>query len=113
MFQIITTPTFEKNTRKIAKRDKLLHIDLQNLFDILLLNPREGKPIGNSCYKIRVKNSSAKKGKSGGYRVISYCIKEDKIGLLTIYSKSERENIFQNEIDALIAELDKKISSKT
>jgi mRNA-degrading endonuclease RelE of RelBE toxin-antitoxin system len=109
MVNIVTIPTFEKNAKKIAKRDKLLFKDLQKLFEILTNNPREGTSLGNNCYKIRIQNSSAKRGKSGGYRVVSYYCDKEVLGLLTIYSKSDRENIFQNEIDELIRELSEKL----
>ncbi len=112
MVNIIAVPTFEKNAKKIAKRDKLLHKDLQKLFEILNNNPKEGTFLGNGCYKIRIQNSSANRGKSGGYRVISYYYDEGTLGLLTIYSKSDKGNIFENEIDALIIELAEKLNSQ-
>ncbi len=102
---IVTTDTFDKNVKKISKKDKLLYKDLQTLLEILSKNPKEGKALGNNAYKIRLQNSSSGKGKSGGYRVISYFWNEKTLGLLTIYSKSERENIFEKEIEALISEL--------
>jgi len=56
-------------------------------------------------YKIRLKNSDNQKGKSGGYRVIYFVIDNDKlITLLSIYSKSDLENINENEIDKKILE---------
>jgi mRNA-degrading endonuclease RelE of RelBE toxin-antitoxin system len=53
-------------------------------------------------YKARVKNSDNKKGQSSGYRVIYYTIVTDAILLTTIYSKSERGNISNREIEDLI-----------
>jgi len=111
MVNIITITTFEKNAKKIAKKDKLLYKDLQKLFEILTHNPKEGTSLGNNCYKIRIQNSSANRGKSGGYRVVSYYYNEETLGLLTIYSKSDRENIFENEIDELIVELAEKMNA--
>ena len=108
--EIITTPTFEKNVKRIAKKDTLLYKDLENLLELLTQNPKSGTPLGNNTFKIRIKNSSATKGKSGGYRVISYYASDDFVGLLTIYSKSQRENIFENEIDALLYELSLKVN---
>ena len=105
MPEIITLPTFDKNVKKIAKKDKLFYKDLQKLLDTLHNNPKEGIFLGNNCYKIRVNNSSSNKGKSGGYRVISYHFNNKKLALLTIYSKSDRENIFEHEIENLIREL--------
>jgi mRNA-degrading endonuclease RelE of RelBE toxin-antitoxin system len=106
---IITTDTFDKNVKKISKKDKLLYKDLQILLETLSKNPKEGTALGNNAYKIRLQNSSCNRGKSGGYRVISYFWNEKTLGLLTIYSKSERENIFENEIEALIKELALKV----
>jgi len=105
MIEIITTNTFNKNVKSLSKKDKLLYKDLQYLYNLLQENPNSGTSLGNNAYKIRIKNSSSKKGKSSGYRVISYIYKNDIIGLLTIYSKSNKENIFESEIDNLIVEL--------
>ena len=111
MPEIITLPTFDKNAKRIAKKDKLFYKDLQKLLDILDNNPKEGIYLGNNCYKIRLRNSSANRGKSGGYRIISYYFNDNKLALLTIYSKSNRENIFEHEIEELIIELAKNIRS--
>lgn len=44
-------------------------------------------------YKVRVKNSNIQKGKSAGYRVIYYLQTATNIILLTVYSKSDQEDI--------------------
>ncbi len=49
-------------------------------------------------YKVRVKNASAKSGKSGGFRVIYYLKKETAIYIISVYSKSEKSNITTQEI---------------
>ena len=55
--------------------------------------------------KKRVKNSDIQKGKSGGYRVIAYLINElHEVQLITIYSKSDREDIPHLELEKLILE---------
>ena len=57
-------------------------------------NPESGVYLGNNCYKIRIKIKSKGKGKSGGGRVITYSVNENsEVYLLTIYDKSEFENI--------------------
>lgn len=55
-------------------------------------------------FKARVENSDANKGKSGSYRVIYYVQTEDKAILLTIYSKSEQEDISNQEIREILGE---------
>jgi len=69
-------------------------------------NPTLGTSLGNNTFKIRVKNSDLNKGKSAGYRVITYCINEQKeISLVTIYSKLDKENILDLELIELISQI--------
>ena len=56
--------------------------------------PEQGTNLGNNCYKIRIAIASKGKGKSGGARVISnFVIAEETVFLISIYDKSEKENI--------------------
>ena len=57
-------------------------------------NPTQGKSLGKDCYKIRMAIESKGKGKSGGACVI-ICVKiiKTKVYLLTVYDKSEKEDI--------------------
>ena len=70
-------------------------------------DPVQGTPLGNDCYKIRLAIKSKRKGKSGGARVIT-CVKvmDGFVYLLTIYSKSEKDNISDKELHELIKGLD-------
>jgi mRNA-degrading endonuclease RelE of RelBE toxin-antitoxin system len=54
-------------------------------------------------YKVRVRNSNIQKGKSAGYRLIYQVESPTSILLLTIYSKSDREDIDVNEIRDIVA----------
>jgi mRNA-degrading endonuclease RelE of RelBE toxin-antitoxin system len=66
-------------------------------------NPKLGTSLWHNVYKVRLKNSDINRGKSNGYRVITYLIDEDnEVRLITIYSKSERENILDFEIKEII-----------
>ena len=51
----------------------------------------DGIPLkeGTAAYKVRVANSSTKSGKSNGFRIIYYVVIEEKIYLLSIYSKKD------------------------
>jgi len=49
--------------------------------------------LGYTVYKVRVKNSDAKRGKSGGYRIIYYLQAQESLLLVTIYSKTEQSDI--------------------
>jgi len=55
---------------------------------------------------VRVRNSNIQKGKSAGYRLIYQVDSPTSILLLTIYSKSDREDIGVNEIRDILADFD-------
>ncbi|MFP4332235.1 MAG: hypothetical protein ACOCP1_01940 [Campylobacterales bacterium] len=97
--KIVPTPEFSKQTKKLSKEYKNLVNDLKKLQELLIQNPLSGTSLGNGCYKIRLANSSIPTGKSGGFRVITYCIdKNDTLRLLLIYSKTERSTITDKEL---------------
>lgn len=55
--------------------------------------------IGRGIYKIRVRSSDARKGKSGGFRSYIYLYrKRDLLVPLCIYHKSQKENISDNAL---------------
>ena len=66
-----------------------------------------GTFISNNCYKIRVAIESKGKGKSGGARAITNVyIESETVYLLTIYDKSEKENLKPNELKIMIENLE-------
>ena len=100
--QIKTTSIFTKSFKKLFKKDKNLLTQYEELLKDLESNPNLGTHIGNGIYKIRVQNKSNNKGKSGGYRIITYTKIEDTVLLVYIYSKSDTENIHENVINSII-----------
>jgi len=105
-YKVIPTPEFVRNLKTLKKKYKNIKNDVLELADRLEKNPTLGTDLGNNTYKIRMKNSDNNKGKSAGYRMITYCINEhEEIYLVTIYSKSEKENILDLELKELIAKL--------
>ncbi len=102
-YNILTIPEFDKNVKKLHKRYKSIKKDILDLIQELELNPRLGTLLCNNCYKIRIANSSVPTGKSKGFRVITYYLdQESNIYLLSIYSKSDQENIEDSEIIELL-----------
>ena len=102
-FKIITITYFDKQFKYLAKKYPSLKNELINLVTELKSEPDKGTPIGRNCYKIRLAISSKGKGKSGGARVISYIkITETSVFLLSIYDKSEKENIDDKELIKLL-----------
>ena len=102
-YKVKITPKFEKELKRLAKKYPSLKIEYPELVNSLKENPVQGVSIGNSCYKIRLSIASKGKGKSGGARVIAYLqISETIVYLLTIYDKSEQENIAVKELAELL-----------
>jgi hypothetical protein len=59
--------------------------------------------LGKNCYKIRLAISAKGKGKSGGARVITnFVIAEETVYLLSIYDKSDKENLTNKELEELL-----------
>lgn len=105
-YEIIATPRFKRDIKKLAKKYISLKQEYALLIGELEKNPQQGTPLGNNCYKIRISIASKGKGKSGGARVITHAvIKEQTVFLLTIYDKSEKENISDKELDELLNQL--------
>lgn len=65
------TSSFKTAVKPLLKKYPSLSADLLKLEKELIESPRQGAPLGNNAYKIRLKISSKGKGKSGGARIIS------------------------------------------
>ena len=105
-YEIIATPRFRRDIKKLAKKYLSLKNEYAQLIDQLSENPELGTSLGNNCYKIRLSIASKGKGKSGGARVIIHIvIKDSQVFLLTIYDKSEKENITDKELAELLGQL--------
>jgi len=105
-YSISTTGRFEKQIKKLIKKFPSLKDEYAALITTLKENPFYGTPLGNNCYKVRLGISSKGVGKSGGARVITHIhVADNIIYLLTIYDKSEQNNITNEEILKLLADL--------
>jgi mRNA-degrading endonuclease RelE of RelBE toxin-antitoxin system len=89
-YSIETIPRFEKDVKILKKKFPKIKNDLLKLIERLSHNPELGISLGKNIFKIRVENSSVPTGKSGGFRVVTYYKKADKLYLITIYSKTEQ-----------------------
>jgi hypothetical protein len=105
-FNVFVTPDFKRDAKRLTKKYKSLKTELLALVASLEIAPTQGTAIGNDCYKIRLAIKSKSKGKSGGARVIT-CVKlvGSTVFLLTLYDKSEQENINNKELLELIKNL--------
>ena len=103
-FNVEVSDKFKKHAKHLLKKFPSLKNELEVLVNSLVSNPKQGKPIGFDCYKIRLLIASKGKGKSGGARVITHVhITKTTIYLLTIYDKSEQSNVSDHEIKELLS----------
>mgnify|MGYP000010245773 CR=1 FL=1 len=76
------------------------------MIDDLEQNPLLGTDLGHGLRKVRMKITSKGKGKSGGARVITLTVliseTDTNIVLLTIYDKSECENLTDKELADIV-----------
>lgn len=105
-FEIEYSSEFEKNFKKLTKKYKSLKLEVFDLIESLRIDPKQGTSLGNNCYRIRLSISSKGKGKAGGARVITQVyVHGKKVYLLSIYDKSDQENISNSELKSILKKL--------
>ncbi len=103
IFNVKTISVFERQVKRLIKKYPSLKDELQALILELEQEPTKGISIGYNCYKIRFAVLSKGRGKSGGARIITHVVyKDETVFLLSIYDKSDMENISDKEILKLI-----------
>ena len=99
------TDTFEHQLKRLARKYRKVCLDLGSVVNQLHAGETPGdqvQGIGYTVYKVRVRNSDARRGTSGGYRVIYYIVQPEDILLLAIYSKTDKEDISVDDIVDII-----------
>ena len=105
-YKIILTPNFQKEFKKLGKKYPSLKANLIELTNSLLEHPIQGSEVFKNCYKIRFAIKSKGRGKSGGGRLINYVrISNEKIYLLSVYDKSEKDTVSDEYIKFLLKDL--------
>lgn len=100
--QIITAREFLAQLRKLRKTYRLIDKDLESLWTLRDgPRPQDRRLSGigvSQVYKARLPNTSAKRGSSGGFRVV-YRVKGDTVVLLlAIWSKTHSSDLPDSEI---------------
>lgn len=106
LIPVVASLTFNRNLRALAKKYRRIWNDVQPVIEQLEQGKLPGDQIpevGYAVFKLRIRNSDAQKGKSGGYRLIYYVQTATEIILLTIYAKSEQVDIAADDIRGIIA----------
>lgn len=103
---------FKRNFKQLKKKYHSLTNDYGIFLEEIKANPLQGADLGGGIRKVRMAIASKGKGKSGGARVITLNIlvqqePEDTLNItfLTIYDKSEIDNVSDAYIQSLIANL--------
>lgn len=102
-FEVIVTPKFEedllyyRNKRKFCSIEKDIGAVVEEIENGKLIGDAISDlhlPDGESTYKVRAANTDTHQGKSNGYRIIYYAVKNDQTAyLLTIYYKKDDKSI--------------------
>ena len=102
-YKVQSIPKFEKELKRLARKYPSLKNEYLEFIQNLKQQPEQGSPLGNNCFKIRLSIASKGKGKSGGGRIITFVkVLETIVYLLTIYDKSEQENINDKDLEELL-----------
>lgn len=104
------TEDFLRQMKHLRKKYPSLEKDYAALLNELEENPFAGVDLGSGVHKVRMAIASKGKGKSGGARVITYCVSklenDVRVNLLAVYDKSEIENVSDAYIQSLLKSID-------
>ncbi len=107
--QIIYSAVFIRKAKAYKKKHHSIVEDLRELEKSLLKNPEQGNNLGSGLFKVRLAVKSKGKGKSGGFRVVTFLLspteKDFIINILTIYDKSEESSIDKKVLQQIIKSL--------
>lgn len=99
--------TFKRQLKRLSRKYRHIRSDIQPFIEQLEAGETPGDQIqgtGYTVYKVRLANTDAQRGKSGGYRAIYYLKQQDDILLVTLYSKTEQADIEADEVIHIIQE---------
>ncbi|MYD08848.1 MAG: type II toxin-antitoxin system RelE/ParE family toxin [Chloroflexi bacterium] len=104
--RVKTLPRFDDRLEALEKKYRNA-VDQAEKFTRRLENgERPGKVVprvGAAVFKAWVRNPAVKGGARKGYRIIYYVIVRNEIYLLTMYSKSQQQDISVAELKQLVA----------
>ncbi|HSL80573.1 MAG TPA: type II toxin-antitoxin system RelE/ParE family toxin [Pseudolabrys sp.] len=102
MHTVVETSTYLRDARRVGLSDD----ETAEIAKLIAASPSAGDLIKGTGGARKVRMAGRGKGKSGGYRVISFYAAEDvPVFLLAIVSKGERTDLSQAERNALRKEL--------
>ena len=98
MHTIVETPIFIRRAKQVGVSDA----ELDHIKTVLARTPDTGDEIAGTGGARKVRFAAKGKGKSGGYRVITFYSGEDNpLFLLDVYAKNEKITLTQQEKNIL------------
>ena len=98
MHTIVETPVFIRS----AKKARVTEEELRDIIEFLARTPDAGDEMAGTGGARKIRFAARGKGKSGGYRVITfYSGKNVPVFLLDIFAKGEKINLTQAEKNVL------------
>lgn len=110
-----TTPEFEKEVRQLQRKYPGVATQVRRLVKQLLDGELPGDRVPQSfaqTFKVRLPNPAARRGKRGGFRVYYTLYGKDQTFLITIYSKTEKNDASLNEVRQRILRIQESVDSK-
>jgi len=102
---VVETPSYLAD----VKAARLTEAEREAVVEIVANNPHAGDEIAGTGGARKLRVAGRGKGKSGGYRVITFYSGEDvPVFLLTLYSKGEKANLSKaerNELKGILADI--------
>lgn len=96
---------FYRHFKRLSKKYRSLVDDYRVFREDLILNPFQGVDLGGGVRKVRMAIGAKGKGKSCGARVLTLTLlvsDDAEVTLLTIFDKSEIDNVSDKYIDWLV-----------
>ncbi len=103
------TAEFKRNLRALSKKYRTIRSDVEPVIDQIQAGNFVGDQVprtGYTIFKVRVRNSDIRKGKSAGYRLIYYLKTTTDVILITIYSKSDQSDVSTTQIRRIVSEFE-------
>lgn len=100
---------FRRRLKRLKRKYPAVTQEVGKLVTELEQDQRPGDKLagfGYDLYKVRLPNPSAQRGKRGGFRVVYYVQFADLIHLVTIYSKSEENDVSAHAVQGILAEIE-------
>lgn len=98
MYRIVIARHFEKQCAFLKKRYPRVFSDIQKA--LRSFRKESAQSLGAKLYKLRVRSSDIRKGKSGGFRAIVLVIEIERVLIpIVAYAKSDTETISEKELE--------------